>query len=137
MIHPRIRAASRPQAICAALASTLLFLCLPAVAEVTAGNAYRLPWATLDAGGGRAQSASDLRLDGTLGQLEPELVPLCSADGGMACAGARYRLSGGFWPGWLRTEPGAGCAGDTDCLFRDGFETQPPPGGSPALVPHR
>lgn len=136
MIHPRIRAASRPQAICAALAWTLLLLCLPVAAEVTAGNAYRLPWATLDAGGGRSQSASGLRLDGTLGQSEPELAPLCSADGGAACVGARYALRGGFWPGFLMTPAGAGCGDAPDCLFRDGFDAPVPLRGRFARLSH-
>jgi hypothetical protein len=121
----------RTWAPCAALVFALT------AASALAGEGYRVPWSTLDSGGGRVQSASGLRIDATLGQPEPELVPLCSADGGAACAGARYRLRGGFWPGWLRAEPGAGCAGAADCLFRDGFETPPPPGGTPAPLPHR
>lgn len=111
-------------------------LSMTAVAEAPAGSSYRVPWSTLDSGGGGAQSASGLRLDATLGQAEPELAPLCTADGGPACAGARYRLRGGFWPGWLPDEPGAGCAGAADCLFRDGFESPAPPGGGIAAVPN-
>lgn len=79
---------------------------------------YRISWSTLDAGGGRALGPqAGWRMDATLGQPEPELAPLCTADGGAACAGAGYTLRGGFWPGRDQQPSGV------DCLFADGFES--------------
>ncbi len=82
-------------------------------------------------------SAGDLRVEGTLGQPEPEAVPLCTADGGAACAGARYSLRGGFWPALSVTRRSNGCAADSDCLLRDGFESASSPASVPAHIGHQ
>lgn len=90
------------------------------------GSSYAVPWWTVDAGDGRAiGTSSGLRIDGTLGQAEPEPVALCSADGGPACFRATYTLRGGFWAGLQSPIPSPGCEGAAGCLFRDGFELSP------------
>lgn len=86
---------------------------------------YQVRWSTLDAGGGRALGPSaGWRLNATIGQSEPDLAPLCTDDGGAACAGARFTLRGGFWPGLDQTPSGV------DCLFIDGFESPVPAPGA-------
>jgi hypothetical protein len=86
---------------------------------------YRIRWATLDAGGGRIVGPNaGWRIDATIGQSEPELAPLCSGDGGAACAGALFTLRGGFWPGRDLIPAGV------DCLFGDGFESVGTPPGA-------
>jgi hypothetical protein len=91
------------------LLSTLLFVALlatPALAEI------RIPWWTLDGGGGRSAGASGLMLEGTIGQPD-------------AAAGAARRLVlvGGLWGG-----------GPPDDLFRDGFEPASGRGALPEAV---
>ncbi len=75
------------------------------------------------AGGGGNSSGGDWRLAGTIGQTDADVVPLCSLDGSVPglCAGASYRLVGGFWSG-LRRGAHPSCGAIPDCIFRDGFE---------------
>lgn len=101
-------------------------------------SGYRVSWSTLDAGGGRSLGpVSALRLDGTLGQAEPEAVPLCTVDGGPACDGARFSLRGGFWPALRPVATDTGCEGGDGCLFGDGFEAAASPGALAAPAASR
>jgi len=68
------------------------------------------------AGGGGESAAGRFAIRGTAAQHEAEEVPLCSADGGLACAAPRFQVIGGFWV------PGSVDPPDTTALFRDGFE---------------
>lgn len=115
----------------------LMLLCVVSYTAAASAEDHQIRWWTIDGGGGRSMSAGDLRVEGTLGQPEPEAVPLCTADGGAACVGARYSLRGGFWPGLSVSWRGNGCASENDCLLRDGFESPSSPASAPAHITHR
>lgn len=127
--RPRRRPTRRIAAALGLLLASVLGASMP-IAHARTGAApdsgcptYRIAWSTLDSGGGRAQGPiGGWRVDATIGQSEPESAPLCTEDGGAACAGARFTLRGGFWPGRDQAPTGV------DCLFADGFE-------SPASAP--
>lgn len=75
------------------------------------------------AGGGGASDDGTWRVTGTIGQVDADLAPLCSGDGDTPglCAGASYKLTGGFW--WAAGERARlPCDADLRCVFRDGFE---------------
>jgi len=84
---------------------------------------FSVPWFKVAGGGGSSQNAG-WRVTGTIGQTEAELVPLCSGDGTTPglCAGASYRLVGGFWAGIPPRGPHPSCGASLQCIFRDGFE---------------
>ena len=56
-------------------------------------------------------------VDGAIGQADAE--PLQPSSGGA------YAITGGYWYRQPASDPSASCNGDTDCLFRNGFETPP------------
>ena len=79
------------------------------------------------AGGGGSSSGAGWSVTGTMGQADAEVVPLCSLDGDIPglCAGASYRVSGGFW--WARGQLAhPSCHAIPGCIFRDGFEDVAP-----------
>ncbi len=87
---------------------------------------FRIDWYSIDSGGGQSTSADlSLRLVGSLGQHEPDVIPLCSAEAGIDCVSPVLQLTGGFWAGIAvpPVGPGPGCAGAPGCLFINGFET--------------
>ena len=45
--------------------------------------------------------------------------------GGGSSSGGAYAITGGYWYRQPASDPSASCNGDTDCLFRNGFETPP------------
>jgi hypothetical protein len=86
---------------------------------------YSISWSTIAGGGGTSVGTSDTgtdyRLSGTIGQHDAGELSLCS---GLACVGATYELTGGFWTGVTGDPtPGVGCGANLDCIFRDGFES--------------
>lgn len=86
---------------------------------------FRIDWYSIDGGGGQSTSQDlSLRLVGSVGQHEPDLIPLCSAEAGIDCVNPVLQLTGGFWAGFALapTAPGTGCAGVDGCLFINGFE---------------
>lgn len=97
---------------------------LLALAAAPASAQYDVDWHTVDGGGGRASGGAYV-LHGTVGQADADLVPQCSADGGPACAGATYVLTGGFWAGLLAPVQLV-CGPGLECIFRDGFENAAP-----------
>ena len=83
-----------------------------------------IDWHTVDGGGGHSESAT-FSLDGSIGQPDAQPLSLCSADGGPGCVDPTWELTGGFWAAWpaAAQEPSASCNGDSNCIFRDGFES--------------
>lgn len=97
---------------------------LAGVAAPSAASEFRIAWYSIDGGGTSVSAAGSLRLSGSIGQHEPEVVPLCSEDGGPVCVDASLQLTGGFWSGIAApaANNGISCEGDSDCIFTDGFE---------------
>lgn len=95
----------------------LLLCCGNAVAQ------YEVPWFKI-AGGGGVSSAGQWTVSGTVGQVDPDVVPLCSQDGTVPglCEGASVKLSGGFWMGVQPDGTPSSCGSDLACIFRNGFE---------------
>ena len=94
----------------------MLATMLPAAAQAQ----YAIDWYTIDAGGGTS-SGGAYSLTGTIGQVDAEVVSLCSTDGGAGCVNPTYELTGGFWVGLVTGAPET-CGPDLNCVFRDGFE---------------
>lgn len=84
---------------------------------------FAVPWFKIAGGGGSSESGA-WRVTGTIGQTDAEVAPLCSNDGTTPglCAGATYRLVGGFWFGITPKGPHPSCGASLQCIFRDGFE---------------
>lgn len=86
---------------------------------------FSIPWYSIDNGGGVSVSDdASLRLSGSIGQHEPDVIALCSPEAGVACVDPVLQLTGGFWA-WgaaLPGVPGPGCEGVDACIFTDGFE---------------
>ena len=67
--------------------------------------------------GGGSSSGGVYLIRGSIGQADAE--PLQPSSGGA------YAITGGYWYRQPASDPSASCNGDTDCLFRNGFETPP------------
>lgn len=102
----RSRGSGRVRGTRVALIALGAVVSLPTLAPAQPASAsYQIPRQSIDAGAGRATSAS-YTLDGTIGQ----------SDAGAAMTSASYTLRGGFH----RAAPAAPMP---DPLFSDGFET--------------
>ncbi|MCG6118875.1 MAG: hypothetical protein MEQ07_11900 [Aquimonas sp.] len=113
----------------------VLLACSASAASSPTGamQSFRIGWYSIDGGGGMSTSAdASIRLSGSIGQHEPDVIALCSAEAGVACINPVLQLTGGFWAGisTAPTGPGAGCSGVENCLFANGFEAGDP-GTSP------
>lgn len=103
------------------LIAFVLLLC----AAGSASAQYRVDWFKI-AGGGGSSIGGQWRVSGTIGQVDPDVVPLCSQDGTQPglCEGASVRLQGGFWVPLPRFGLDLSCGNDLVCVFRDGFESE-------------
>ena len=109
------------------LAILTLAGCTLACGSAFAGtpSGFSIDWYSIDNGGGVSVSDDNsLKLSGSIGQHEPDVISLCSAEAGVECVDPVLQLTGGFWvarasrPG----TPGPGCEGIDACIFADGFE---------------
>lgn len=100
--------------------ASVLFLSFCALAAPVRAQ-YSIDWHSIDGGGGTSTGGA-YAISGSIGQADADLVPACSADGGVDCVGALYQIEGGFWAGLA---PGS-CTGALNCIFRDGFELLAP-----------
>jgi hypothetical protein len=85
---------------------------------------FSIDWYSLDGGGVSTSDDLSLRLSGSIGQLEPDVIALCSAQAGAECIDPVLQLTGGFWAGFPAAPGGSGpgCDGVEGCIFADGFE---------------
>ena len=107
-----------PPALLALVSASLIFA---GVIPMPAQAQYAIDWYTIDGGGGTS-NGGPYTLTGTIGQVDAEVVSLCSADGGPGCVNPTYELTGGFWVG-LGSAATPTCGADLNCVFRDGFES--------------